>query len=71
MPNGVVRKEGLEPPYLFRYQILSLARLPVPPLSLASQPSRGSGNGKGRIQGRRNHFGAPRTIRCRYANGSR
>src|SRR5678815_166454 len=28
-----VRKEGLEPPYPFGYQILSLARLPVPPLS--------------------------------------
>ena len=43
MPNGVVRKEGLEPPYLFRYQILSLARLPVPPLSLSLQTSRGWG----------------------------
>ena len=41
--QGVVRKEGLEPPYLFGYQILSLARLPVPPLSLKSQPSRGWG----------------------------
>ena len=30
----MVRKEGLEPPYPFGYQILSLARLPVPPLSL-------------------------------------
>ena len=28
-----VRKEGLEPPYPFGYQILSLARLPIPPLS--------------------------------------
>ena len=28
-----MRKEGLEPPYPFGYQILSLARLPVPPLS--------------------------------------
>src|SRR4051812_32067103 len=33
----VVRKEGLEPPYPFGYQILSLARLPIPPLS--RQPS--------------------------------
>ena len=37
----VVRKEGLEPPYPFGYQILSLARLPVPPLSRKVQPSTG------------------------------
>ena len=35
-----MRKEGLEPPYPFRYQILSLARLPVPPLSRPSQRNR-------------------------------
>ena len=29
----MVRKEGLEPTHPFGYQILSLARLPVPPLS--------------------------------------
>jgi hypothetical protein len=39
-PGSVVRKEGLEPPYPFGYQILSLARLPVPPLSLRSSVSR-------------------------------
>jgi hypothetical protein len=34
-----MRKEGLEPPYPSGYQILSLARLPVPPLSrLSSLP---------------------------------
>ena len=32
-----MRKEGLEPPYPFGYQILSLARLPVPPLSRPAQ----------------------------------
>src|SRR5688572_17612719 len=32
-----VRKEGLEPPYPCGYQILSLARLPVPPLSRRCQ----------------------------------
>ena len=32
----LVRKGGLEPPYPFGYQILSLARLPVPPLSPTS-----------------------------------
>src|SRR5262245_31991736 len=34
-----MRKEGLEPPYPFGYQILSLARLPVPPLSRSKQPT--------------------------------
>src|SRR5678815_2373261 len=38
-----VRKEGLEPPYPFGYHILSLARLPVPPLSRAFQTNRWSG----------------------------
>ena len=32
-----MRKEGLEPPYPYGYQILSLARLPVPPLSRRCQ----------------------------------
>src|SRR5678815_4765893 len=35
-----MRKEGLEPPYPFGYQILSLARLPVPPLSRAGSVTR-------------------------------
>ena len=30
----MVRKEGLEPPRPFGHKILSLARLPVPPLPL-------------------------------------
>ena len=34
-----MRKGGLEPPYPFGYQILSLARLPVPPLSRIGQRS--------------------------------
>jgi hypothetical protein len=38
-----VRKEGLEPPYPFGYQILSLARLPVPPLSRLIQTITGKG----------------------------
>ena len=38
VPGSGVRKEGLEPPYPFGYQILSLARLPVPPLSRLIQP---------------------------------
>src|SRR5688500_3674324 len=32
-----MRKEGLDPPYPYGYQILSLARLPVPPLSRRCQ----------------------------------
>jgi len=40
VPGSVVRKEGLEPPYPFGYQILSLARLPVPPLSRPISVSR-------------------------------
>ena len=36
----VVRKEGLEPTHPFGYQILSLARLPVPPLSLVRDTQR-------------------------------
>ena len=32
--SGVVPQEGLEPPHPCEYQILSLARLPVPPLGL-------------------------------------
>src|SRR5215475_10286548 len=31
--NQLVRKGGLEPPSPFGHQILSLARLPIPPLS--------------------------------------
>jgi hypothetical protein len=38
-----MRKEGLEPPYPFGYQILSLARLPVPPLSRLIQTITGNG----------------------------
>jgi hypothetical protein len=55
-----MRKEGLEPPYPFGYQILSLARLPVPPLSrskaayhgcagLSPKPSASSRRGRGRL----------------------
>src|SRR5687767_14757842 len=33
-----VRKPGFEPGHPFEYQILSLARLPVPPLSRSNQP---------------------------------
>ena len=50
-----MRKEGLEPPYPFGYQILSLARLPVPPLSRASQPNRWKAPGpRPQAQGPRN-----------------
>src|SRR5262245_26197065 len=34
----MVRKEGLEPPRPFGHKILSLARLPVPPLPHCDQP---------------------------------
>ena len=34
--SGVVPQEGLEPPHPCEYQILSLARLPVPPLGPAA-----------------------------------
>ena len=39
--SGVVPQEGLEPPHPREYQILSLARLPVPPLGplFCSTPS--------------------------------
>jgi hypothetical protein len=50
-----VRKEGLEPPYPFGYQILSLARLPVPPLSRLIQTITGKGptgrRGDGPVRG--------------------
>ena len=41
----LVRKGRLELPRPLGHQILSLARLPVPPLSLASEASRGRGEG--------------------------
>ena len=40
--NWCERRDS-NPQYPFGYQILSLARLPVPPLSLAFQPNRGQG----------------------------
>src|SRR6185437_14251469 len=36
--NELVRKEGFEPPRPFGHKILSLARLPVPPLPRWSSP---------------------------------
>jgi hypothetical protein len=47
----VVPQEGLEPPHPCEYQILSLARLPVPPLGLRMCSSSADGPaGKGRTQ---------------------
>src|SRR5580765_7111205 len=42
-----MRKEGLEPTHPFGYQILSLARLPVPPLSRPMQRTLDSASAKG------------------------
>ena len=40
-PGGLqkerLREGGLEPPHPFGYQILNLARLPIPPLSRAGR----------------------------------
>ena len=48
-----MRKEGLEPPYPFGYQILSLSRLPVPPLSRQCRLAGVRGKGEGvRDEGR-------------------
>ena len=58
-PSRVVRKGGLEPPYPSGYQILSLARLPVPPLSLDL-----------RLAGIRGQGPASATIFALYGSGS-
>src|SRR5262245_50346421 len=59
-PSRRVRKEGLEPPYPFGYQILSLARLPVPPLSRSKQPTTPSLDGPCRASARRAHLNSGR-----------
>ena len=50
-PGSGMRKEGLEPPFPFGNQILSLARLPVPPLSRQAERSTRGLRNQARAQG--------------------